>query len=192
MKILRLTLILVNFLLTGCLTWGVGSIDGYPTTQMRFVDLNEKKMVNTWIQLYDDDESSCNLEDFREKGKSVAVLNGIALDHGRKDMGMPLGETFSKDAKTEVLIRADRPLVFRMGYLNRSIYLNTGYVQGFTGSGVCLVLARFIPKPTHLYEATYEIKGNECNLQVFELVGNADTGKYQRVTEPSVQKVQCK
>lgn len=191
LKVLRLALMMVTFFLTGCVSWGVGSIDGYPTSQIRFVDLNEKKVVNTWIQQYDDEVTSCNLGDFREKGKSVAVLNGIAIDNGRKDLGMPLGEEFSKDAKTEVLIRADRPLVFRMGYQTHSVYLNTNYVQGFTGSGVCLVSAKFTPKATHLYEATYEIKDNQCHLQIFELVGNAEAGKYNRVNESSAQEVNC-
>lgn len=192
MKIIKLALTLFPFFLSGCVSWGVGSIDGHPTSQVRFVDLNEEKAVNTWIVVYDDEVSSCNLRDFRDNGKPVAVLNGIALDHGRKDLSMPLGDEFSKGAKTEVLMRADRPLIFRMGYQKHSVYLNTNYVQGFTGSGACLVSAKFTPKPTHLYEATYEIKGNQCYLQIFELIGNAATGNYERVTESSAQQVECK
>lgn len=188
MTILKISFLLTIISISGCVSWGAGSVDGLPSSQVRFVDLNEKKMANTWVELYDDEKSPCSIAHL---GKPVAVLNGIALDHGRKDMNMPLGNNFSNESKTETFIRADKPLIFRMGYIVQSVYLSTAYVQGFTAGGTCLVSAKFTPQPTHLYEATYEIKGGKCFLNVFELVKNSVTGDYERVREHSAQNVEC-
>src|SRR4051794_29883237 len=80
--------------MAGCVTGYQQVPPGVPAASVRFVDLNEKTAFNTYVSVFDTERC--------EGETKIAALNGIALNHHRTDLNMPLGEEFQPVAKTEI------------------------------------------------------------------------------------------
>ncbi|MDI1362680.1 hypothetical protein [Methylotenera sp.] len=184
-----LLFILSNFLLSGCVSTYKNPEPIVGTAKVRFASKIDIGYKNINVYFFNSDKDFCATK--LENSILVASLNGIAISHNRKDLSLPLGEQFSKEAKTEIVVKADEPLLYKMGYYSPGTYLSTGYVQGFTGGGVCLVGGEFTPKLNHIYEVTYNIGDSKCITEIFDLKNRVDTN-YERVLEKSAHAAECK
>lgn len=124
------------------------------------------------------------------KSQVVASLKGVRLGDNRKDLSLPLGADYPKESKTEVSVKANEELRYVMGYDNQSVYIATEYVQGYTGSSSCLIAKTFTPKENHIYEITYELEGNKCISNIFDIVNKS--GDYVREVYSASKFVECK
>ena len=172
--------------MSGCVSWRTKPPQNVEhTAKVRFVAQTNVELNNIEVDIYNDLRDICTPR-YRLQDTFVAVLEGIALDNGRQDLGMPLGESFSKSSKTEVLVEANQPLTYSVGFAFQH------YVQTATGDpppiayllfnpGACKIAQTFNPKKDMMYEITYEFDTAKevCQSNVYEIY-QSDDGSYGR------------
>lgn len=172
-------------LLSGCVGWRNIPENPNSTARVRFValKLEDVGVNNIEVDIFDDARDVCKPRS-KLKGTFVAVIHGIALDNGRKDLLMPLGDQFEKSSKTEVFVESDRPLIYSIGFKFTS---GITTIDGkppliaylLSNAGTCKISRIFVPKTGHDYEVTYEHDKNGCRSDVYEIV-KAEDGNYVR------------
>lgn len=158
----------LSILIAGCATKYVEPTEG-ALAQMRFVSYT-KGISNVLISSFDSE--NC---DGRTR---VGALTGIAIEHFRKKMGLPLAEDFADEDFTEATIPANRPYTYDLSWHSGSPY---------SGTTSCNVTTTFQPLEGHIYETSFRMESDACFVNVFEIKRNQD-GSYSRVPEKTARK----
>jgi hypothetical protein len=184
-------------LLSGCVGWKTIPENPNSTAKARFValKLEDVGINNIEVDIFDDPKDVCKPR-YELKGTWVAVINGIALDNGRKDLSMPLGEQFPKSSKTEVFVDSNKRLIYSIGFRFQSgVTTATGdppliaYLLSNTGS--CKVSKIFTPKTGGNYEVTYEHDKNGCRSDVYEIVKTENSGYVRQPINAETNPEKC-
>jgi len=166
--------------LGGCASTFVEPRDG-PLAHMRFISLTSGP-ANAFARTFESD--SCSGE------TRIAALSGIAMVHGRKRIGLPLSDGLQEKSFTETAIRANKPFVFDLGWWAGGAY--TLSTASFANYSSCHVTTTFEPREGEIYEATFSLRANGCDVQVNRL--QKESTGYRRVAELSARRsgTQCK
>lgn len=169
-----LFIVVVIFFMQGCAPIYVEPSGG-ARAKIRFVS-RISGAANVIVFSYDK-------EDCKTGKAAVAALTGIALVHHRKKLGMPLEDEFNEKDYTEIYINANRPYVFDMSWSFGSVY---------TGTTSCRVTTVFDPKENQMYEASFQMDSEICQVSVNKIVDSGN-GNYTRVPESSARRsaIQC-
>jgi hypothetical protein len=170
-------------ILSGCVGWKKAPSDLKSVAQVRFVALQSVRMNNIDVDIFNDPKDACKPR-HELKNTWVAVLEGIALDNGRKDLGMPLGEAFKKSAKTEIQVEGNRRLIYSIGFeYIYPLFTPTGKPPSIAGlffnTGVCKVSKSFVPQSGANYEVTFKYDEKVCESNVYE-IKKTEGNKYIR------------
>ena len=168
-----LAVVTIAFFVQGCASTYIEPSEG-SRAQIRFVSYTSGS--NTLVRSYDAED--CNT------GKAlVAALSGIAINHNRKKLGLPLGSEFDEKNYTETYIRANRPYIFDMGWSFGSVY------SGFES---CFVTTVFEPAENQIYEASFYRDKVKCWVDVKRFKN--EFGNYIPIQESTTRKsaMQCK
>jgi hypothetical protein len=152
-------------LLHGCLSTHLEPTTG-PRAQVRFVSKIGGSVVNVDVLSFANEKC--------EGRKLVAELNGIAIQHNRKKIGMPLANEFGEKDISEIHVEAGKPLIFTMGVWAGSVY---------SGVSMCYLTTTFLPAENQMYEATFAVAPEVCGVGLHRLE-KTDSG-YVRVKEES-------
>jgi hypothetical protein len=152
-------------LLHGCLSTHPEPTTG-PRAQVRFISKIGGSVVNVDVLSFTNEQC--------EGRKLVAELNGIAVQHNRKKIGMPLANEFDEKEISEIHVEAGKPLVFTMGVWAGSIY---------SGISMCYLTTTFLPAENQMYEATYAETPEVCAVGL-KRIEKTNSG-YVRVNEES-------
>ncbi len=169
-------LLLILSLTTACAHPYIEPTDG-PRATLRFVSLKTSGPGDVFVHALTD-------EDCKAHTQLIAALGGPAPTHHRKRLDMPLGEKYSDQDMTEVMIHADQPFAFDFYWWAADLTF---------GMRNCNVTTSFRPVDGHQYEATYTLGRDACSVDVFEIV-KEDNGQHHREIELSAIRTgsQCK
>jgi hypothetical protein len=140
--------------MTACASEYIEPTEG-ARAQIRFLSFLNS---NIGVMVYTFDSENCSGR------KRVATLTGVAVDHNRKKMELPLGEGIPDIAFTETFIPANKPFTFDMSW-------NAGNIS--TKHKKCNITLTFDPKENHIYEASFRIEFDRCVTVLYEI------GKYK-------------
>lgn len=186
---IRNAIILLVFaiLLSSCVSWKTVAEKSESAAQVRFVTLELKDVGinNIDVDVFDNPKDACKSRpELSELKTWVAVLSGPAIDHGRKDLSMPLGEEFSSSSKTEIYVDGNKPLIYSIGFRFISGVTTTdgnppAIAYLLSNTGACKISKIFTPKSGKFYEVTYQHNKDGCSSNVYEILRSED-GEYTR------------
>ncbi len=172
-----LSLLLLTLTLTAaCAHPYVEPTDG-PRAKLRLVSLKTAGPGDVFVHALTD-------ENCKARRLMIATLSGPAPKHHRKRIDMPLGEKYTDQDITEVVIKADQPYTFDFYWWAAELTV---------GMRNCNVTTAFRPVDGHQYEATYTLGRDNCAVDVFEIT-KGDDEQYHREIELSAIRTgaQCK
>lgn len=175
MKGIYLLIFLLVPVVSACDAKYVRPSDG-PVAKIRYVSEAGSSQRNAGVFLVENNDCGSK--------KLIAALNGILLVHNRTDLGLPLGEQYAKNQKTETVIRANVPHTFDFGWSDGNIYSQVYK---------CSKTITFTPKEGKVYEAIYSLKdAGECSVNLTEIV-KKENGEYGKapVNDAKLNDVQC-
>lgn len=173
--------LLTAFLAAGCVPNYKAPSHTDQTAQLRFATHVRVGIMNISAFVHDSHQSFC--EKNRSERQSIGHMNGIAIDHNRQTLSMPLGEIFAPEAKTEIVVEANKRFYYTLGYESDSVCIASAGVC--TGSSRCIVRGSFIPSTGKMYEIAYDIEGNTCVTTTSQITSDGFSGYFRR-HEPSV------